>query len=216
MSTICRGAGVLAARPDGSVGLRAGRQRVSLILSWRSPHARSFSRCPSAVSNMGTTSFGPADPHGSGSCSSWARAAARLPRSTLRSFIAHTDESYAISPDELKKLQFYISGQVVAHRIDVGSPTDTPGVVMVADHTPGLVQESGSDWLRVAFTQGGEGLLFRLRADRGDSVYALATTTESGQIVLVSQLPEPVLITGGRRFRSSTAPRPTCSSTLTT
>ena len=110
-------------------------------------------------------------------------------------------QSYAISPDELKKLQFYISGEVVAHRIDVGSPTDTPGVVMVAAHTPGLVQESGSDWLRVAFTEGGEGLLFRLRADRSDSVYALATTTESGQIVLVSQLPEPVLITGGRRFK---------------
>ena len=110
-------------------------------------------------------------------------------------------QSYAISPDELKKLQFYISGQVVAHRIDAGSPTDTPGVVMVADHTPGLVQESGSDWLRVAFSEGGEGLLFRLRADRSDSVYALATTTESGQIVLVSQLPEPVIITGGRRFK---------------
>ena len=66
-------------------------------------------------------------------------------------------EGYAISPDELKKLQFYISGQVVSHRIDVGSPTDTPGVVMVADHTPGLVQESGSDWLRVAFTAGRRG-----------------------------------------------------------
>ena len=32
-------------------------------------------------------------------------------------------------------------------------------------------------------------------------MYALATTTESGQIVLVSQLPEPVLITGGQRFK---------------
>ena len=110
-------------------------------------------------------------------------------------------QSYAITPDELKTLQFYISGEVLAHRIDGGSPTVTPESVIVADRTPGLVREAGSDWLRVAFTEGGEGLLFRLRADRNDSVYALATTTESGQIVLVSQLPEPILTPGGRRFK---------------
>ena len=73
--------------------------------------------------------------------------------------------------------------------------------MIVAAGTPGLVREVGSDWLRVAFTEGGEGVLFRLRADRSDSVYALATTTESGEIVLVSRLPEPVLTTGGRQFK---------------
>ncbi len=110
-------------------------------------------------------------------------------------------QSYAITPDELKTLQFYISGEVLAHRIEDRSPTATPDVVIVPAGTPGLVREVGSDWLRVAFTEGGEGVLFRLRADRNDSVYALATTTESGEIVLVSRLPEPVVTTGGRRFK---------------
>jgi hypothetical protein len=110
-------------------------------------------------------------------------------------------QSYAITPDEIKTLQFYISGEVLAHRIEDRSPTATPDVVIVPAGTPGLVREVGSDWLRVAFTEGGEGVLFRLRVDRSDSVYALATTTESGEIVLVSRLPEPVLTTGGRRFK---------------
>ena len=151
---------------------------------------------------QGHTSFGPADPHGSGSCSSWVRAAARrLPRSTPRSLIAHSDRTYQITPDELKTLQFYISGEVLAHRIEDRSPATTSDVVIVAAGTPGLVREVGADWLRVAFTEGGEGVLFRLRPDRNDSVYALATTTEGGEIVLVSRLPEPVLTTGGRRFK---------------
>ena len=126
---------------------------------------------------------------------------AHLPRSTLRSLIAHSDESYADHAGRAQTLQFYISGEVLAHRIEDRSPTATSDVVIVAAGTPGLVREVGSDWLRVAFTEGGEGVLFRLRPDRSDSVYALATTAESGQIVLVSRLPEPVLTTGGRRFK---------------
>jgi hypothetical protein len=110
-------------------------------------------------------------------------------------------EQYAITADELRTLQFYISYEVLAHAMD-GSPDVTPeGVVIVAARTPGLVREVGPDWLRVAFTKGGEDVLFRARNDRANAVYGLATITESGKIALVSELPEPVLTQGERRYR---------------
>jgi hypothetical protein len=110
-------------------------------------------------------------------------------------------QQYAITADELKAIQFYISREVLAHAMD-GSPDVTPAqVVVVASRTPGLVREVGPDWLRVAFTKGGEGVLFRLQSDRADAVYQLATTTEGGKITLIRDLPEPVLTQGGRRYK---------------
>jgi hypothetical protein len=110
-------------------------------------------------------------------------------------------ERYALTADELETLQFYISRQVLAHALD-GSPGVAPDqVVLLAAHTPGLVRDAGPDWLRVAFTKGGEGVLFRSRNDRADALYELATTTEDGRIVLVSELPERVLSQGERRYK---------------
>lgn len=110
-------------------------------------------------------------------------------------------ERYAITVDELKTLQFYISRKVLAHAID-GSPGVAPEQVVIVDAgTPGLVRDAGPDWMRVAFTAGGEGVLFRTRADWEDSAYLLATATESGQIVPVSKLPEPIVTVGGRRYK---------------
>ncbi len=105
-------------------------------------------------------------------------------------------ERYAITADELKKIQFYISGQVLANPIDGSSQQ-----VVIAFGTPGLARDSGPDWVRVAFQEGGEGLLFRLRGPGAAALYALATTTEGGRIALVSELPEPILTQGGRRYR---------------
>jgi len=110
-------------------------------------------------------------------------------------------ERYAITVDELKTLQFYISRKVLAHAID-GSPGVAPEQVVIVDAgTPGLVRDAGPDWMRVAFTEGGEGVLFRTQIDRQDSVYVLANATESGQIVPVTKLPEPIVTLGGRRYK---------------
>lgn len=109
-------------------------------------------------------------------------------------------EKYAITADELKTLQFYISQEVLAHAITGSSDTDPGGVIIVPIRTPGLVREVGPDWLRVAFREGGEGVLFRRRDDRPEAVYALATATEQGGIALVSELPKPVVRQGERRY----------------
>lgn len=110
-------------------------------------------------------------------------------------------EQYAITADEMKQLQFYISREVLAHAMD-GAPGTTPEqVVIVAARTPGLVREVGPNWLRVAFTKGGEGVLFRLRDDRSDAIYQLATPAEGGKIALVREQPEPILTQGGRRYK---------------
>lgn len=110
-------------------------------------------------------------------------------------------DRYGITTEELKKLQFYISREVLAHAMDGVPGVQPEQVVIVASRTPGLVRDAGPDWLRVAFREGGEGVLFRLRNDRAGAVYALATQAENGKIVLVSELPEPILTQGGRRYK---------------
>ena len=110
-------------------------------------------------------------------------------------------DQYAITAEELKALQFYISGNVLAHAIDASGGVTPEQVVIVKRRTPGLVREVGPNWLRVAFTEGGEGVLFRLRSDRPTAVYALATRTEDGSIALLSELRDPVLRQGERRYR---------------
>lgn len=110
-------------------------------------------------------------------------------------------ERYAITAEELKTLQFYISREVLAHAMDGSSGVTPEQVVIVAARTPGLVRDAGPDWVRVAFREGGEGVLFRTRNARADAVYGLATTTGDGRIALVSELPEPVLSQGGRRYK---------------
>jgi len=110
-------------------------------------------------------------------------------------------DQYAITAEELKTLQFYISGDVLAHAVDASGGVTPEQVVIVKKRTPGLVREVGPNWLRVAFTEGGEGVLFRLRSDRPTAVYALATRTADGSIALVSDLRDPVLIQGERRYR---------------
>src|SRR5262249_61598075 len=69
------------------------------------------------------------------------------------------------------------------------------------NRAPGLVGDVGPNWLAVAFTKGGEGVLLRLRNDKQSAVYALATRTADGKIALVSELPDPVVSQGDRRFQ---------------
>jgi len=111
-------------------------------------------------------------------------------------------DQYAITAEELKTLQFYISAEVLAHALDASTGVTTPEQVVIVDkRTPGLVREVGPNWLRVAFTKGGEGVLFRLRNDKQSAVYALATRTADGKIALVSELPDPIVSQGDRRFQ---------------
>jgi hypothetical protein len=109
-------------------------------------------------------------------------------------------ENYAITPQELTRLQFYISTEVLAHAEGAAAETTPAQVTIVPAGTPGLVREVGPDWLRVAFTEGGEGVLFLTRAERTDSVYMLATRSPGGEIVRLSELPKPVLTQAGRSY----------------
>lgn len=109
-------------------------------------------------------------------------------------------ERYAITDAELQTLQFYISTEVLAHAMGPGALTPG-GVAIVPADTPGLVREVGPDWLRVAFRPEGEGVLFAIRHGPGDSSYMLATRTETGEIVRVSELPRPVLRQGEQSYQ---------------
>jgi len=109
-------------------------------------------------------------------------------------------DRYAITTDELKKLQFYISAEVLAQAMDGSSNVTPEQIVVVPARTPGLVRDAGPDWIRVAFREGGEGVLFRLQNKYAGAVYGLATTTEGGGIALLSELRKPVLTQGGRQY----------------
>lgn len=108
---------------------------------------------------------------------------------------------YAIQPEELEQLQFYISKDVLAHATGAGESPRPEDVIVIDLGTPGLVLESGDRWVRVAFAEGGHGVHFLASHGGTDSAYLLATETGDGGLVRVADLPKPVLSSRGREYR---------------
>lgn len=109
-------------------------------------------------------------------------------------------ENFALQPDELTGLQFYVSTEVLAKNLSDASPE---GVVVVPANTPGRVLEVGPNWLRVSFQKGGSGVYFMAPEDAPiDASYWLATRM-AGQPGLqrLRDQAEPVLVTEAGEFR---------------
>lgn len=114
-------------------------------------------------------------------------------------------EQFAIQASDFQKLQFYISKDVLAHAVGSGQNPRPEDVIVIPLGTPGLVIEAGQRWLLVRFSAGGEGVYFLASHQGTDSAYLLATETEGG-LVRVSELPDPVLVRDGRRYRILNGP----------
>jgi hypothetical protein len=111
--------------------------------------------------------------------------------------------NYALQPDELERVQFYLSDDILAHELGPSGALEGPEhVIRVERGTRGAVTEAGPHWLRVAFGQG-EGVLFLADPDgRPDSVYLLASDGDAGQPPRrVQDLDDKVARVGARRFR---------------
>jgi hypothetical protein len=100
---------------------------------------------------------------------------------------------YSLSEEDLKKLQFYISKDVVAHYQDA---TGTKSL-LVPRLTPGVVTGVGPNWLKVSFREGGADVPFIL----SNAMYWIATEVEgSKDFKRIAELPEKVLLHKGTRY----------------
>jgi len=85
--------------------------------------------------------------------------------------------TFALQDNELKQLQFYISTGVLARNLALADRAG--GVIIVPEGTPGAVLEVGPTWVRVSFSEGGEGVYFTTVESRaGESAYWIATKDE--------------------------------------
>jgi hypothetical protein len=108
-------------------------------------------------------------------------------------------EAYAMTQDDLEQLKFFVSTKVIAHDLDTGGPA---GVVLVDAGTPGVAVASGPNWIRVAFQEDGQGVVFLAEpSERRDSQYTLATETEGEKgYQLVRTTKNRILRAGSRRY----------------
>lgn len=61
-------------------------------------------------------------------------------------------QNFALRPDELESIQFYVSTEILAR--NEAQPDSPAGVVIVPVGTPGAVLEVGENWMRVSFSEG--------------------------------------------------------------
>ena len=109
-------------------------------------------------------------------------------------------ETYGIEQADMARLQFFVSGRVIAQDVDTPG---AEGLVLVAAGTPGRAIAAGPRWIRVQFQKGGEGVVFLANpATYRDTAYALATEADGGDgYRQVRDVPDHVLQAGGRRYR---------------
>jgi len=108
---------------------------------------------------------------------------------------------YAFSQEDMGRMQFYTSREVLAHRINEDGQTTADDVIVIPIRTRGNVVEAGPNWLRVKFNEGGTGSIFLASGKGEDSLYKFATETEGGQLQRIEEMPEPILIHEGNRYK---------------
>ena len=110
---------------------------------------------------------------------------------------------FALSLEELKSAQFYISNEVLAHEIGTPAEGTERGVYVVDRDTPGAVTAGGPDWLRVSFGSSSGAPFIALTDDTGaDSWYWLATEVDGKEgFVRVRDEADKYVVVDGRKFR---------------
>jgi hypothetical protein len=106
-------------------------------------------------------------------------------------------QPYSFNEEDLKKLQFYISTDVVAQYQDT---TGTKSL-LVPRLTPGVVTSAGPNWLRVSFRDGGVDVPFITNLNQGNGWYWIATEVEgSTDFKKIAELPEKSFLYKGTRY----------------
>jgi len=101
---------------------------------------------------------------------------------------------YSLNEDDLKKLQFYVSTDVVAQ---VQDPMATQSF-QIPSMTPGVVTAAGPNWIKVSFRKGGADVPFVADPKQNDSRYWIASEVEGGRdFKRVTEVPGRVFIYKG-------------------
>jgi hypothetical protein len=124
---------------------------------------------------------------------------------TRRLLVDHPDwfqnnshrQVYSLNEEDLKKLQFYISADVVAQYQDA---TGTKSL-LISRLTPGIVTGVGPNWLKVSFREGGADVPFITDLNVYDGRYWIASEVEgSKDFKRVSEIPGKVFLYKGTRY----------------
>jgi len=86
-------------------------------------------------------------------------------------------QTYSLNVDDLKKLQFYISTDVVAQYQDA---TGTKSLLLTR-LTPGVATDAGPNWIKVSFREGGVDVPFVADPNQYDARYWIATEVEGSK-----------------------------------
>ena len=106
-------------------------------------------------------------------------------------------QALSLSEDDLKKVQFYVSTEVVAQ---VKDPTATQSFV-VPMLTPGVVTAAGPNWVKVNFRKGGAEVPFVADPKLNDSRYYIASEVDGGKgFRRVTEVPGKVFIFNGTQL----------------
>ena len=86
-------------------------------------------------------------------------------------------QAYSLSEEDLKKVQFYVSTEVMAQVKDASATQS----FLVPGMTPGVVTAAGPNWIKVSFRQGGADVPFVADPNQFDSRYYIASEVEGGK-----------------------------------
>jgi hypothetical protein len=106
-------------------------------------------------------------------------------------------QTYSLNLEDLEKLQFYISTDVVAQYQDASGTKS----LLVPRLTPGVVTGAGPDWLKVSFKEGGADVPFLTDLTQYDPRYWIASEVEgSKDFKRIAELPGESFIYKGTRY----------------
>ena len=105
---------------------------------------------------------------------------------------------YSLDEGDLKKVQFYISTDVVAQSQNAKETKS----FLVPRMTPGVVTAAGPNWIKVSFREGGVDVPFITDPKQNDGRYWIASENEgSKDFKRVSEIPGNVFLYKGIFFR---------------
>jgi hypothetical protein len=104
----------------------------------------------------------------------------------------------SLNLEDLEKLQFYISSDVVAQYQDAMGTKS----LLLARLTPGVATGAGANWIKVSFREGGVDIPFITDLNLYDGRYWIATEVEgSKDLKKISELPDRFFVHKGVRYK---------------
>lgn len=104
----------------------------------------------------------------------------------------------SLNLEDLEKLQFYISSDVVAQYQDAAGTKS----LLLARLTPGVATGAGPNWIKVSFREGGVDIPFITDPNLYDGRYWIATEVDgSKDLKKISELPDRFFVHKGVRYK---------------